>query len=122
MGSVRASEQERGTVRENARKKARGRGPRVDRRACRSQPSPCYGCFLPDLTGFTGSRTRTGPCGQHSALAAPSTDGTRRDPEFQTAPRAPARIALPARSVVLLGCRAFLGARGWYDPRAGGIS
>ena len=33
----------------------------------RSQPSPCCGCFLPDLTGFTGSRTRTGPCGQRSA-------------------------------------------------------
>ena len=62
-------------------------GPRVDRRACRSQPSPCCGCFLPDLTGFTGSRTRTGPCGQHSALAAPKADGTRRAPEFQTAPR-----------------------------------
>jgi len=33
----------------------------------RSQPSPCCGCFLPDLTGFTGSRTRAGPCGQCSA-------------------------------------------------------
>ena len=42
---------------------------RVDRRAARPQPRLCYGCFLPDLTGFTGSRTRTGPCGQRSTRA-----------------------------------------------------
>ena len=37
-----------------------------------SQPNSCYGCFLPDLTGFTGSQTRAGPCGH------PWTHGSRK--------------------------------------------
>jgi hypothetical protein len=33
----------------------------------RSQSKPRYRCFLPDLTGFTESVIRAGPCDRRSA-------------------------------------------------------
>ena len=63
------------------------------------QPETCCGCFLPDLTGFTGSRTRADPAIPPRHIHRHLNDGSlpgQSNRALQSGPREVAGMGLPA--------------------------
>src|SRR5258706_4528431 len=72
-----------------------------DRRALPLAIEHRYRCFLPDLTGFTESVTRAGPCDRSSALKADG-ESTSIDPNVASAASSAVVTATGSTSTVEL--------------------